>query len=137
MHLRQLNDTQADYLGATNYLIANLLGDKAGLAAAKHGHEYYPDAQWYLIGDEALIRQVFDLRFELTNRPPASGLSDHDTARLGAQQGHVISRLESQRERVRRGEEPIWPSSAFLREMLAIAGEKFGVPPDYQPKVKD
>jgi hypothetical protein len=135
--LQQIYDTQGDYVASMDWLMYRCLGSREEMNRTRQGPEYYPEAQWYLLGDEALLNQVFDLRNELTAREFASGFSDLDVARMGAQRGHVLARLENQRELVRDGNEPVWPSAAFVKHMLVRATEKFGVPPDYQPKIKD
>jgi hypothetical protein len=134
---RALDDTRADYLGSMDALFALLVGSRELMAQARHGDTAFPRANFYLIADEDLMRRVDALRSELSHRPPGSGITNEDMARIGAQRGHVSAALDVQRHRVESGEEPLWPTSAFVREMIDRVGDSYGVPPEYRPKVKD
>jgi hypothetical protein len=83
------------------------------------------------------LRQVFEFKEELGSRKFGGGFSQEDAARMGAQRGHVLARLQNQRERVRRGEEPVWPSAAFVREMIDTAADRHGIPKEFRPNIKD
>lgn len=135
--LRQIDDTQGDYLGSMDWLMYRAVGATDEMARTRWGEAHWPQAQWYLIGDEELLDQVFGLRMELSALQPGAGLSELHLAKLGALRGHVASRLEAQRELVRNDHEPIWPSTAWVKAMLAKSGAAFGIPPEYQPKIKD
>jgi hypothetical protein len=135
--LRQISETERDYMAASDWLLRWVAGDAEGIKTVQHGSQPYPDANMYLLGDEVLIRQVIDLRAELhEGRAFGSGLTAEDVGRLGAQRGHVSARLAAQRERVLSGEEPIWPSEGFVRSLLDEAQAKYGVPPEYRPRMK-
>lgn len=135
--LRQLDDTEGDYLGSMDWLMYRSMGSQEHMDATRWGESHWPHAQWYLLGDEALLDQAFAFRMELQARPFGAGFDNHDAARMGALQGHVRTRLDAQRERVRNGEEPLWPRAAWVKSFLDRAGAQFGVPPEYQPKIKD
>jgi hypothetical protein len=135
--LRQIDDTQGDYLGSMDWLMFRAMGSQEHMDKTRWGHDHFPNMQWYLIGDEGLLDQVFGLRIELGKREHGAGFSQHDVARMGGLQGHVLARLESQRERIRNGDEPVWPSARWVKSMLDRAGAEFGIPQEYQPKVKD
>jgi hypothetical protein len=130
--LRGIDDTLANYREQMDYLLARLVGTGAISPGADH-----PRGNFYLIGDEALITRVIDLQAELEARTPGSGPSANDIARLGAQRGHVAGALDVQRGRVLSGQEPIWPSRAFVRQILEREGDRYGVPPEHRPKVAD
>lgn len=135
--LRAISETQRDHIAATDWLLRWLAGDQEGIKSVKHGSEQFPDANLYLLGDEALIRQVIDLRTGLhEGRAFGSGVSIEDAGRLGAQQGHVSSRLAAQRQRVLSGEEPLWPSREFVTSLLDEVSEKYGIPSDFRPPMK-
>lgn len=134
--LAQINDTQGDYLGSMDWLLYRAMGAQERADRARWGNEHWPEAQWYLIGDEDLLRQVFDFRRDLMARP-AGKFSQGDALRAGALQGHVLARLEAQRERVRNAQEPAWPSATFVRQYLEETSEAHGIPPELMPKIRD
>jgi hypothetical protein len=136
-YLRGIEDTRRDYLASVDYQMARLVGQKEKMASIEVGRRAFPAANIYLLGDEGLIRQVDALTTELSRRAEGSGISESDVGRVGAQQGHVMSRLDAQRSLVLQGEEPAWPSARFVKEMLETASARWGVPADYVPRVKD
>lgn len=135
--LRQINDTQGDYLGTADWLMYRALGSQEHMDRTRWGDQHWPEAQWYLIGDETLLRQVFDSRRELSRRQFGEGFSEDDATRAGALRGHVTARLEAQRERVRDGQDPLWPSAAFVKQYLAEVTEAHGIPRELVPKIRD
>jgi hypothetical protein len=135
--IRAIDDTLADFLAQQEWLIGWAVGDQARMAAAGEGRAYHPMAQVYLIGDEDLILQVMALSDEIAGRPSGAGFSTEDATRMGAQRGHVTARLDAQRARVTTGQEPLWPSTAFVRDIVKRTGDKYGIPEEYRPKVKD
>ena len=70
--LRTIDDTQGDYLGSMDWLMYRALGGTDEMARTKWGEAHWPQAQWYLIGDEEFLEQVFDLRMELSALRPGS-----------------------------------------------------------------
>ena len=85
--LRQIDDTQVDYLGSIAWLMYRCTGSQEHMDRARSGDEHWPHAQWFLMADEALLDQVFALKSELSAREPGSGFSHNDAARIGALQG--------------------------------------------------
>lgn len=134
--LGQINDTQGDYLGSMDWLLYSAMGAQERASQARWGNDNWPEAQWYLIGDEDLLRQVYDFKRELMARKPGE-FSQHDALRAGALQGHVLARLEAQRELVRNGSEPMWPSAAFVRQYLQETSAAHGIPRELMPKIRD
>jgi hypothetical protein len=127
--LRAIDATERDLQGSLDSRTRRAITGE--VVAAEH----VPHSNMYLVGDEGVLRQYADLTEEFDARPPGSGFSDHDLARTAALTGHIRARLDVQRDRVGHGRGPVWPSPAFVNELLARAGDKYGVPEEFRPQV--
>ena len=135
--LHAIEETERDLAGAVEFYIAKATGNIAAMRTIRHGPQDFPKAMVHLVGDGATLRLLATLHAELGGRPTGSGLSDHDMARLSAAHAMAMNRLGQQAERVMDGQEPFWPSAGVIRELIDIAGDQYGIPPEYRPIIKD
>lgn len=79
--LRQIDDTQSDYLGSMAWLMYKALGSREHMDQTRWGDQHWPEGQWYFIGDEGLLEQAFAFRSELVARPMGGGFSQTDVGK--------------------------------------------------------
>ena len=127
-YLAQIDQTEMDYVGNDQFLVARLAGSADAMSAAKTGALHYPKAEIYLIADVALLREVMRFRATLGARPFGSGITRDETARMGILRGNVMTVLGVQRGRLLRGGDLTWipfeELQALQRELMDTLGAK-------------